>query len=129
LFFLKSRFITFAFVGGIGTAAHFTALSFFIEIVHIGPVFSSSIGYIIGFLVNYLLNYTVTFSSEANHISTISKYFIVTLLGFLMNLGIITIFCQVFRFHYLWGQLISTGTIFLFNYFASCHWVFLEKHR
>ena len=128
MFFLKPRFFIFALVGGTGTAAHFLTLSLLVEVAHLSPIFSSNTGYIIGFLVNYLLNYAITFRSRANHFNTISKYLIMTLVGFIMNWGIIFLVCKIFQIHYLLGQLIATGTIFLFNYHISCCWVFSENH-
>ena len=123
----STQFLTFAGVGAIGTAAHYVALIVTVEGKLLDPVPATMLGYLVGMIVNYLLNYVYTFRSARPHSVALSRYVVVSAIGFVANA--LLMFCLSTRIHYLAAQVLATGLVLVWNYLCSRIWVFGEARQ
>jgi putative flippase GtrA len=116
--------MTFAGVGVMGTAAHYLTLIILVELVNLTPVIASSCGAIVGALINYMLNYRFTFNSDIAHTKALTKFMIVALAGFVINLAIMWLFTSVMVFNYMIAQIIATSAVLTGGYTGNRIWTF-----
>lgn len=119
-----TRFIKFTGVGAIGTAAHYATLIFFVQIIGLNVILSSSVGAIVGACVNYILNYKFTFQSNKNHHETIKKFFTIAFIGFILNGLLMSLLAEQLSIYYLLAQIITTGTVLIWNFIGNQFWTF-----
>jgi len=124
---LARQFFSFAFVGAIGTTAHYAVLIVLVHLAHALPVVASVCGFVTGALVNYILNYRFTFRANSPHPETAAKFFTVALVGLLLNTLIMAFLTEYLSFHYLPAQVAATGTVLLWNFACNRLWTFPEK--
>lgn len=118
------QFFSFAAVGLFGTAAHYSALIALVQLAHADPVLSSAIGFVVGALVNYGLNYRLTFRSNKLHRDSMPKFFLVALFGLGFNTAIMHLVTDLWKLHYLVGQVMATGGVLLWNFSVNRCWTF-----
>ncbi len=118
------QFVSFASVGVIGTAVHYFVLIVCVVFFYFSPILASSLGCLSGMSVNYFLNYKITFKSQKNHREACSKFFAVAALGFIWNLLLMYVFCEVLFINYLFSQIISTILILFWNFLLNKIWTF-----
>jgi 4-amino-4-deoxy-L-arabinose transferase-like glycosyltransferase len=116
------NFMAFALVGVIGTAAHYSLLYFLVEHYSFNPVWASGWGALLGLMVNYVLNYKLTFNSTQPHRQTFPKFASIALLGLGLNLGLMSVLTA--HLYYLIAQVITTGVVLIWNFFANRLWTF-----
>lgn len=108
-----------------GTLAQYLVLVMAVELGR-GPVFSSTLGFIVGALVNYALSYHFIFCSNSSHTHTIRKFFTVAMFGLGLNTLVLSSAIYSLRLHYLAGQLLATGIVVIWNFAGNRWWTFRE---
>jgi putative flippase GtrA len=121
-----NQFILFAFMGGVGTLVHYAELILLVSRFSVDPVLASTAGAVSGALVNYLLNYRFTFGSRQLHRQTLPKFLAVAGLGFILNAALMWFAVRVIALHYLFGQIVATCLVLIWNYMANRHWTFAK---
>jgi putative flippase GtrA len=121
---VTERFLRFTGAGAIGTVAHYLTLYTLVDFLGANAVAASSAGYLVGAVTNYLLNYYFTFRSDKPHSATAVKFFAVAIVGFFLNAGVMWLFTEMVRLHYLIAQLLATALILLWNFAANDRWTF-----
>lgn len=116
--------MTFAAVGLVGTAAHYTTLTGMVELGGFDPVLGSVCGFLVGALVNYALNYRVTFRSNKRHREAMTKFLAVAGSGFVINACLMTVFVKMAGIPYLWAQIAVTGMLLFWHYALNAIWTF-----
>ena len=119
------KFITFASVGLIGTAAHYLTLYRLVESYGVNAVHASAYGAVAGLIVNYFLNYILTFRSQQSHWQAFPKFATIASIGFALNFGLMTVLTPYF--YYLYAQLITTALVLVWNFLGNSLWTF--KHH
>lgn len=122
------QFCSFAFVGALGTIVHYAVLIFFVQIVTIDPVYSSTLGFIAGAFVNYFLNYRYTFKSSQKHPVTMIRFFLIATAGMFINMGIMYYLINKMHIYYLISQIIATTFVLMWNFILNKFWTFSEKN-
>lgn len=123
----SQQFFIFSSIGAIGTVAHYTTLILLVQIIHTGPVFATTIGFVIGALINYILNYRITFNSNKRHRETLTKFFSVAGLAAVINGLIMSVGIIMFDVHYLTIQVIATCIVLVHNFIANKYWTFADN--
>ena len=119
---MLSKFIAFILIGAIGTIAHYSILYCLVEFYACNPVWGSGWGALAGLLINYFLNYSLNFKSQQSHVQTLPKFTVIATLGFCLNLGLMTLLTP--KLYYLFAQIITTGIVLIWNFFANNFWTF-----
>lgn len=91
------------------------------------PTFASGIGFGISALSNYLLNYHLTFKSRNAHVEAATKFFIIAMLGLLLNSVIMLVGTEILIMHYLLAQVMATGIVLVWNFTGNYLWSFRER--
>ncbi len=118
------RFLTFAAVGLVGTAAHYATLTALVEFAGLDPVKGSVVGFIVGAVVNYILNYRLTFHSDKRHREALTKFFAVAGSGFVLNALLMTVLVHSLGAQYMLAQIGVTGFLVFWHYALNAIWTF-----
>ncbi len=120
---IVQKFMMYSLVGCICTCIYF--LSMFIMVEQIGkePIVSSIISFVIMTLFSFILNMKFTFGGEFTK-QKLVRFFIVASIGFALNFVIMFSIVEVLSFHYLIGEIATTLTIPLVNFFLNHYWTF-----
>ena len=121
---LERRFLVFAAVGAVGTATQYLILILLVQLADVHSVAASTLGFLAGAIVNYILNYRITFKSNNKHAEAVSKFFSIAFIGLILNAILMSVFAEIFQFHYLLAQIISTGIVLIWNYWGNSRWTF-----
>ncbi|GAM98686.1 hypothetical protein U91I_02321 [alpha proteobacterium U9-1i] len=120
---IGSQFVRFLIVGAIATSAHYTVLIVLREVFGVDPVIGTVIGYATGTIVSYLLNRRFTFETRPAFGRGLAKFVLVNVVGAGLNAMIVWLATSVGA-HYMVGQVIATGLVFVFNFAAARYFVF-----
>lgn len=121
------QFCKFASMGAIGTIAQYCLLWTGVEVWFWPASLSSATGYLVGSIINYGLNYYVTFNSNQAHGKTMPRFYLVVLVGWSINTGIMWVLADQLLWNYWIAQLIATAAGLLWNFVGSRKWVFKIK--
>ncbi len=116
----------FAIVGGLGALLNISILFILTEIFKVFYLISEIIAFIFSALQNYLLNKIWTFKEELK--SSIFqkgfKYFIISLISLIVNLGTLYILVEFFDFWYLFAEMGAILLSFMINFLGNKIWTF-----
>ncbi|MDX8348565.1 GtrA family protein [Cognatiyoonia sp. IB215446] len=112
-----AQFFSFGLVGLIATLSHYCVMFLGLLLLQM-PVFWSFAGAVVGAVVGYILNYVYTFQSTQPHRDTFLRYALITIFSILLNTALFFAFFEIFGLPVPVSQLISTGLVFVANYFA-----------
>jgi putative flippase GtrA len=117
------KFLTFAAMGLVGTAAHFGVL---FAMVYLGfdPVASSVAGSIAGMVVNFTLNHHVTFKGSADVMHSAPRYFIVSITVIVLNGVFMSVLVHGLGVHFVIAQVLTSGTLLVFGFACNALWSF-----
>lgn len=118
------RFSKFTSVGLASTGSHYAVLLLAVEHYHVAPVSASLAGAGIGALVSYLLNALFTFQVAIAGWRQPLRFLIMVAAGTLLNTALMALLVMTLQRHYLGSQIVTTGIVFLWNYWVSARWVF-----
>lgn len=118
------QFILFTAIGGVGTGGQYVTLIALVESGLLKPLPASIAGFIVGAIINYFLNYRFTFQSSKSHREAMTKFFIVALIGALINTALMYAGIDLLQLYYLLAQVIATGIVLVWNFTANKLWTF-----
>jgi putative flippase GtrA len=126
---LAGRFVRYAGVGVIGTAAQYLTLISVVSAHAAGPVTGSVAGAVIGAGVNYELNRRFTFDANEPVLRTLPKFALAACFGMLMN-GLVMKWLAVdLQIHYLVSQIVASGVVLVLTFVINSIWTFRAKSR
>ena len=120
------KFIHFAAVGGLGTAAHYLVLGALVELAGTPVLAATTAGAVAGAVVNYVLNRRVTFTSDASHAVALPKFLMVATAGAGLNWVMVALLLHGAGIHYVIAQLAATATVLLLTFAGNHLWTFRE---
>lgn len=120
---IVQKFLLYSLVGCICTCIYFISMFIFVELGGKEPIFSSILSFIIMTIASFFLNIKFTFGGEFSK-QKLFRFFIVASIGFTLNFAIMYSIVQVLLLHYLIGEIVTTLTIPLVNFFLNHYWTF-----
>ncbi len=120
---IVQKFMMYSLVGCICTCIYFLSMFILVERIGKEPIISSIISFVIMTLFSFILNMKFTFGGEYSK-QKLVRFFIVASIGFTLNFVIMYTLVQVLSFHYLIGEIATTLTIPLVNFFLNHYWTF-----
>lgn len=117
------KFMMYSLVGCICTLIYFLSMFILLERIGKEPIISSIFSFVIMTLFSFILNMKFTFGGEFSK-QKLLRFFIVASIGFSLNFAIMYSIVQVLFLHYLVGEIITTLTIPLVNFFLNHYWTF-----
>ena len=127
----KLQFFRYLFVGGFAAVVNIGSLYVFTEFAHLYYLVANVLGFLLGLLTNYLLSKWLVFSKE-NNLNKVTEFIIYAIIG-VVGLGLDTGFVWLFTtigIYYMIGKIISTGLVFIWNFFArKIIYVIIDKKK
>jgi len=111
----------------LGTVAHYLTMLCLVQLYSVNTILASTIGAIIGAAIIYFLNYFVVFKSVRRHREAITRFFLVALLGVVLNGAILKLLTSMYAQHYLVLQVLTTTIVFGCNFALNRGWTFAAK--
>lgn len=118
------RFIQYSMAGLFGTIVHWMLFVLLILYNKEQVVRASGIGFLCGAVVNYFLNYYLTFHSDKKHIESASKFSVVAVLLFGINISLMYLFVQLLMIPALPSQILSTAVVLPVGYMLNKYLTF-----
>jgi putative flippase GtrA len=115
---------------GVGVAAmivHYATMIVLVELFHFDAVQAALAGYVTGGLASYGLNHRYTYDSTRSHGAAGWRFAVVAGVGFGMTYALMALMTRKLGWHYLPSQLITTGIVMMWSFFAHKFWSFGEK--
>jgi len=122
---IVQKLMMYSLVGCICTCIYFFSMFIFVERIGKEPIISSIISFVIMTLFSFFLNMKFTFGGEFSN-QKLARFLIVASIGFTLNFIIMYTLIQVLSFHYLIGEIATTLTIPLVNFFLNHYWTFKQ---
>ena len=121
---LFRQFLSFFGVGLFAAVAHYGTLIAGVEAFGLRPVPATLAGYMLGGAVSYGLNRRHTYASDRPHSEAGWRFAAVAGVGFLLTYGLMHLFVERLGLPYLPMQVVTTGIVLLWSFFAHKLWTF-----
>jgi len=126
---LLGQFSRFFRVGLAAAVVHYGLLVGLVELAKAQPVPATLAGYVAGGLVSYGLNRLLTYESRRGHADAGWRFAVVAGAGFLCTWGLMQLFVERLGLPYLPAQLVTTGIVLVWSFFAHKLFTFGESLR
>jgi len=126
------QFIKFCFVGASGVLVNLAVFNLtlfswdaaFGETTTAAKYLGNALGFVVSVLTNYYLNRRWTFRSSGAVATELPKFFIVSIVAYLANLGVFTVCLQVLDFSPNLSQLVAIACVMPINFVLNKLWSF-----
>lgn len=112
---MLKQVIKFCLTGGLCTVIDFGVLFVLTEQIGFSYVISNIISVSLSTIINYILSRIIVFNFS-NTLRNFVVFIILSLVGLLINEGLIVLCVNVFIIDYKVGKIIATGVVTCFNY-------------
>lgn len=121
------QFAAFFGVGLVAAVVHYGLLISLVEGYRLEPVRATLVGYVGGGIVSYLLNRRHTYGSDRPHLQAGWRFALVTLVGFGLTWGLMSLFVRVGGAPYLPAQVGTTAIVLFWSFLAHKLWTFRDE--
>ena len=122
---LLLKFLKFGVVGASGVLVDFGITWLLKEKARVNKYIANTTGFMCAVLSNYALNRIWTFHSEDPAVATqFGKFLLASLIGLALNNGIIYLLNERFRVNFYVSNLVATGVVTLWNFWANYTFTF-----
>ena len=112
---MLKQIFKFCITGGICTVIDFGVLFVLTEQIGLSYIISNIISVSLSTVINYILSKIVVFKFS-NNLRNFLVFIILSLIGLLINEGIIVLCVDFFTVDYKAGKVLATGVVMCFNY-------------
>ena len=85
-------------------------------------------GYTVGGFVSYALNRKFTYDTARSHAAAAWRFAVVAGIGLIITWAFMALFHRQFGWHYVLSQLITTGIVMMWSFFAHKYWTFVDPN-
>lgn len=131
---LIEQFLRFGMVGVLAAFGHYGTLILLVELAGAGAVVGALSGYLVGGGIAYVLNRRWTFDSDVRHHTALVRFVVVTAIGFLLTGLCMSVLDPLMAGlpiplvpqgqRYLLAQLVTTGIVMVWSFWANKLWTF-----
>ncbi len=120
------KFVKFSLVGFSGVFVDFGITFFCKEFLKIQKYIANSFGFIVAATSNYFMNRVWTFhSTNPNIVLEFTRFFIIALIGLLINLLIIWAMSGKFKVNFYVSKLVATLVVTFWNFLINAYYTFI----
>src|SRR5438093_11525644 len=123
---LSQRFVRYSLVGVFSVVLYYVSLVFLVEVMKLNPTLASAYAFALILLIAYILNYYWTFQSQNRHTYVIPRFIVTSLLGLLLNSGVMFVSVEILGLWYLVGASIGVVIGPVSNFLLNSNWSFAE---
>ena len=122
---LIKQIFKFVIVGGIATVIDFVCLYIFKEFLNLNIILSNTLSFTISVIYNYIASIKWVFDVNKNSKFQFIIFVILSVIGLLINNGILYLFTSYTEFYYLLSKVFATLVVMIYNFITRK--IFLEK--
>lgn len=122
---LLKQILRFTIVGGIATVIDFVCLYIFKEFLNLNIILSNTLSFTISVIYNYIASIKWVFDVNKNSKFQFIIFVILSVIGLLINNGILYLFTSYTEFYYLLSKVFATIVVMIYNFITRK--IFLEK--
>lgn len=126
---LPRQFTFFFGIGFIATVGDYTTMISLHEVLGLAAVAASLCGYVVGGIISYTLNRRHTFQTERSHIEAGWRFLTVMACCFALTGVMMHVLVNQLMLPYIFGRIITTGTIFFINFTTHKLWTFADTQH
>lgn len=112
---MLKQIIKFCLTGGLCTVIDFGVLFVLTEQIGLSYIISNIISVSLSTIVNYILSKIIVFNFS-NTLKNFIVFVVLSIIGLVINEGLIILCVNVFTIDYKLGKIIATGVVMCFNY-------------
>jgi putative flippase GtrA len=112
---MLKQIIKFCLTGGLCTVIDFGVLFVLTEQIGLSYIISNIISVSLSTIVNYILSKIIVFNFS-NTLKNFIVFVVLSIIGLVINEGLIILCVNVFTIDYKVGKIIATGVVMCFNY-------------
>lgn len=124
---LLRQFRAFFGVGLLAAVVHYGLLIVLVEWRRWDAVLATIAGYLGGGLVSYILNRSLTYEANRSQLAAGWRFAVVALVGLGLTTLMMSLFLHGFGWHYLPSQVVTTGIVLVWSFFAHKYWSFGDR--
>lgn len=121
----------FLIIGSLNAVVHFLSLIFFVQILNIQPLIANILAFLVAFIFGFTAHFKITFQTVQNKghwTESLRKWFMSSILGFLLNQGIFASGIYIFgQQYYIIIWIIATGLVTICTFILAKFWAFKGK--
>lgn len=122
---LLLKIMRYAFAGGIAAVTDWLIFGFGVFYLQLHYFPSACLAFIVATAVNYVLSVRYVFrSGRHSRRREILMVYLISIVGLVLNLGILTILIELASMHAMIAKILATGFVFSWNFTARHLWVF-----
>lgn len=118
------RFVTYASIGALGTAAQFLTLFLIVRSGWSNAVVGTILGGTVGAAINYCLNRSITFRTRISHRSTLPRFLATACLGVVVSGFMMNVLTGIAQLNYMIAQIGVSGAVLLLTFLLNSVWTF-----
>ena len=122
---LLKQILRFTIVGGIATVIDFVCLYIFKEFLNLNIILSNTLSFTISVIYNYIASIKWVFDVNKNSKFQFIIFVILSVIGLLINNGILYLFTSYTEFYYLLSKVFATLVVMIYNFITRK--IILEK--
>ena len=122
---LIKQILRFTIVGGIATVIDFVCLYIFKEFLNLNIILSNTLSFTISVIYNYIASIKWVFDVNKNSKFQFIIFVILSVIGLLINNGILYLFTSYTEVYYLLSKVFATLVVMIYNFITRK--IFLEK--
>ena len=122
---LIKQILRFNIVGGIATVIDFVCLYIFKEFLNLNIILSNTLSFTISVIYNYIASIKWVFDVNKNSKFQFIIFVILSVIGLLINNGILYLFTSYTEVYYLLSKVFATLVVMIYNFITRK--IFLEK--
>ncbi len=115
---------SFAGVGALATALHYSVLIGLVQLAGLSPVPAALCGFTLGGVLSYRFNRRHTFGSERPHEEAVWRFALVAGVAFVLTYAFMRVMVESWRVRYLSAQVVTTGIVMVWTFAANKLWTF-----
>lgn len=122
---LIAQFLKFGVVGFIAFFIDFGVMVACTELLHIDPVVSAGISFVVSVVFNYLasMRYVFTHREDISKAREFSIFVVLSLVGLAMNEAVMWFGVNELHLNYMFVKVVATGIVMLWNFFSRKRWL------
>ena len=118
------RVIRHLIAGGMGTLFYMVLVAVFVEFIHLHPVPSASLSFLLVVMYTYIINRMWVYDPKRDHRYAIPRFIILEIIALSLNTGVMFVTVETLGLWYIWGLVASTLIIPPTNFILSFFWAF-----
>lgn len=119
-----NRAIRHFMAGGMGTLFYMVLVAILVELVHLHPVPSASLAFLLIVLYTYIINRKWVYDPTREHAYAIPRFIALEFIALFLNTAIMYVAVETMGLSYIWGLIATTIIIPPTNFLLSYYWAF-----